>query len=43
MHVELSAERYAELRVRPGDSLYVSPRKVRVFVPDGAEVPDYVI
>jgi sulfate transport system ATP-binding protein len=43
MHVELSADRYAELNVRPGDSLYVSPRRVRVFVPEAAEVPEYVI
>ncbi|HVU89527.1 MAG TPA: sulfate/molybdate ABC transporter ATP-binding protein [Pirellulales bacterium] len=43
LHVELSAERYADLNVKAGDSLYVSPRRVRVFVPDGADVPEYVI
>ncbi|HEY4309807.1 MAG TPA: sulfate/molybdate ABC transporter ATP-binding protein [Pirellulales bacterium] len=43
MHVELSAERYAELNFRPGDLLYVSPRRVRVFVPEGADLPDFVI
>jgi sulfate transport system ATP-binding protein len=39
MHVELSSERYAELRVRAGDTVYVSPRRVRAFVPE----PEYVI
>jgi sulfate/thiosulfate transport system ATP-binding protein len=39
MHVELSSERYAELQVRTGDIVYVSPRRVRAFVPE----PEYVI
>jgi len=34
LNVELSAERYAELDLKSGDIVYVSPRKVRVFVPE---------
>ncbi|MBI2827032.1 MAG: sulfate/molybdate ABC transporter ATP-binding protein [Planctomycetia bacterium] len=43
VHVELSLERYAELNPRPGDTVYVSPRRVRVFVPAAEEGPEYVI
>jgi sulfate/thiosulfate transport system ATP-binding protein len=43
MHVEVSADRFAELQVRPGDLLYVSPRRVRVFAPVPSDVPEYVI
>jgi sulfate/thiosulfate transport system ATP-binding protein len=36
LQVELSPERYAELKIQTGDTVYVSPRRVRVFVPDYA-------
>ncbi len=34
IHVDVSPERYAELRLRAGDTVTVSPRRARVFVPD---------
>jgi sulfate transport system ATP-binding protein len=34
--VDVSPARSAELGLRPGDAVYVSPRRVRVFVPDYA-------
>jgi len=34
LNVELSPERYCELALKTGDMVYVSPRKVRVFVPE---------
>ena len=34
INVDLNPERYRELRVQPGDTVYVSPRRVRVFLPD---------
>lgn len=34
LNVELSLERYEELGLKIGDTVYVSPRKVRVFVPE---------
>ena len=34
LNVELSPERYDELQLQAGDTVYVSPRKVRVFVPE---------
>jgi sulfate transport system ATP-binding protein len=34
LNVELSLERYEELSLKAGDTVYVSPRKVRVFVPE---------
>ncbi len=43
MNVELSAERFAELNLRVGDMVYVSPRRVRVFATGAADVPEYVI
>jgi sulfate transport system ATP-binding protein len=33
LHAEVSQERYAELGLRPGDTVYVAPRRVRVFAP----------
>jgi hypothetical protein len=30
----VSWERFAELRLAPGDTVYVSPRQMRVFVQD---------
>ena len=34
LNVEISPERYDELALKTGDTVYVSPRKVRVFVPE---------
>jgi sulfate/thiosulfate transport system ATP-binding protein len=34
LNVELSLERFDELALKCGDTVYVSPRKVRVFVPE---------
>jgi sulfate transport system ATP-binding protein len=34
IHVEVSRKRYEELDLRVGETVYVAPRKVRVFVPD---------
>jgi sulfate transport system ATP-binding protein len=34
LNVDLSWERYAELRLQDGDTVFVSPRNVRVFVQD---------
>jgi sulfate transport system ATP-binding protein len=36
IHVDVSPGRYAELALKPGDTVYVSPRRVRVFVPEYA-------
>ena len=38
INVELSPERFSELELKKGDTVYLSPRRMRVFVPD-----DYVI
>jgi hypothetical protein len=34
LNVEVSPERYEELALKEGDTVYVSPRKVRVFMPE---------
>jgi sulfate transport system ATP-binding protein len=34
VHVELPAERYAELDLQEGEFVYVAPRRVRVFLPE---------
>ena len=34
IHVDLTPDRLAELRLQRGDAVYVSPRRVRVFVPE---------
>ena len=34
VHVELPAERYAELELHEGEFVYVAPRRVRVFLPE---------
>ncbi len=34
LNVEISPERYGELALKAGDTVYVSPRKVHVFVPE---------
>jgi sulfate transport system ATP-binding protein len=36
INVDVTPERYAELRLAKGDVAYVSPRRARVFVPDYA-------
>ncbi|OWK40563.1 sulfate/molybdate ABC transporter ATP-binding protein [Fimbriiglobus ruber] len=36
LNVDLTAARYAELRIKKGDNVYVSPRRVRVFESDYA-------
>ena len=36
LNVDVSWERYAELRLKIGDTVYVSPRQMRVFVQDYA-------
>ena len=38
IQVDLSAARYAELQLRAGESVFVSPKRVRVFME-----PEYVI
>jgi sulfate/thiosulfate transport system ATP-binding protein len=40
INVDLSAARYSELALKTGDLVWVAPKNVRVFVPEG---PDYVI
>ncbi len=40
LSVDLSTVRYAELGLRTGDKVWLSPKRIRVFVPEGA---DYVI
>jgi sulfate transport system ATP-binding protein len=34
VNVDVTQERYAELGIKPGELVYVSPRKARVFVPE---------
>jgi sulfate/thiosulfate transport system ATP-binding protein len=34
IQVDLSMERYAELKLKPGDTVFVLPKRVRVFMPD---------
>ncbi|OAI46794.1 sulfate ABC transporter, partial [Planctomycetaceae bacterium SCGC AG-212-F19] len=43
LHVEVNPERYAELALRPGQSVYASPRRVRLFVPGDDTALDYAI
>lgn len=40
LNVDLNFERYAELKLNPGDRVYVAARRVRVFMP---ETQDYSI
>ena len=40
LNVDLSAVRYTELALKTGDTVWLSPKKIRVFVP---EEQDYVI
>ena len=40
LNVDLSAVRYAELALKTGDTVWLSPKRIRVFVP---EETDYVI
>jgi hypothetical protein len=32
--VDLPFERYQEINLQPGETVYVSPRKIRVFGPE---------
>jgi sulfate transport system ATP-binding protein len=34
IQVDLGMERYAELKLKPGDTVFVLPKKVRVFIPE---------
>ncbi len=34
LNVEVSADRYVELNLKTGDTVYVAPRKMRVFTPE---------
>jgi hypothetical protein len=34
LNVDLSWDRFAELKIAPGDVVYVAPRQMRVFVQD---------
>jgi sulfate transport system ATP-binding protein len=34
IHVELTPDRYAELNLREGETVYVVPRRIRVFLPE---------
>jgi sulfate transport system ATP-binding protein len=34
IQVDLSMDRYAELKIKPGDTVFVLPKRVRVFIPD---------
>jgi sulfate transport system ATP-binding protein len=34
VHVEIGPDRTAELDLKPGETVYLTPRRVRVFVPD---------
>jgi sulfate transport system ATP-binding protein len=34
INVEIPAEQFAQMAIQPGDTVYVAPRKVRVFVED---------
>jgi sulfate transport system ATP-binding protein len=42
LHVDLATSRSAELDLKSGEIVHVSPRRVRVFLPE-AEAPDYSI
>jgi sulfate transport system ATP-binding protein len=37
LNVDLNLERYIELQLKPGDQVYVSARRVRVFMPNAPE------
>lgn len=43
IHVEVNPERYGELALRPGQTVYASPRRVRLFVPEDESPLDYAI
>jgi sulfate transport system ATP-binding protein len=40
---ELTSERYAELGLKSGETVHVSARRVRVFVPEATPQPEYSI
>jgi sulfate transport system ATP-binding protein len=39
MIAEMTAERFVELGLKPGDIVHVSPRRMRVFVPELSDLP----
>ena len=43
LQVDLSLDRYTELRIAPGQTLYASPRRLRVFLPEASSEVDFVI
>jgi sulfate transport system ATP-binding protein len=43
MTAELTSERFAELALKSGELVHVSPRRVRVFVPEELKQPEYSI
>lgn len=43
LHVYVSMDRYAELGVTPGQRLFASARRVRVFLPTEGPAPEYSI
>jgi sulfate transport system ATP-binding protein len=44
LHAEIAPERLAHLNLKAGDTVYVAPRRVRVFMPEPvAQPPEYAI
>jgi sulfate/thiosulfate transport system ATP-binding protein len=43
IHAEVNPDRYAELGLRPGQKVFASPRRVRLFVPDDNSSLEYAI
>ncbi|MBX7165966.1 MAG: sulfate ABC transporter ATP-binding protein [Pirellulales bacterium] len=43
IHVDMPPDRFAELALRDGEQVFVVPRRVRVFVPQAEQTPEYVI
>ncbi|MFO0870888.1 MAG: sulfate/molybdate ABC transporter ATP-binding protein [Pirellulales bacterium] len=43
LQVDLPFERFLELNLHAGETVYVSPRRVRVFLPSDEHAPEYVI
>ena len=37
LNVDLNLERYSELRLNPGDTVFVAAKRVRVFMPDAVD------
>ncbi|MFO0904961.1 MAG: sulfate/molybdate ABC transporter ATP-binding protein [Pirellulales bacterium] len=43
LQVDLPFERFVELQLQTGETVYVSPKRVRVFAPTPSPAPEYVI